>query len=131
MSLKYPYIPAKMTIRYGIPKRANVAIKLYDITGRCCRPLVNTEQKPGYYGVVWDGGDNRGRSLTARAAAGCRALGLVDHGAWVLKTWVRMRSRTSASSPRFTQDSRSTCDALAKALPEISRWVESLKSWRP
>ena len=34
-----------------------------DITGRCCRSLVNSDQKPGYYSVTWDGRDNRDRSL--------------------------------------------------------------------
>ncbi len=42
-----------------------VSVKLYDITGRCCRTLVNAEQKPGYYDITWDGTDNHGRTTAS------------------------------------------------------------------
>jgi len=56
---------ANMSIRYGIPKRTNVSIKLFDICGKLASTLVNTEQKPGYYNVTWNGQDKGGRSLPA------------------------------------------------------------------
>ncbi|MBM3323313.1 T9SS type A sorting domain-containing protein [candidate division WOR-3 bacterium] len=58
-------------IRYGIPKSALVSLKLYDITGRCCRTLVNAEQKPGYYDITWDATDNHGRT-TANGVYFCQ-----------------------------------------------------------
>lgn len=42
------------TIRYDVPKLAQVSIKVYDIVGREVAQLVNTQQSPGTYSVVWD-----------------------------------------------------------------------------
>jgi flagellar hook assembly protein FlgD len=62
-----------MHIRYGIPKQTHVSIKLYDITGRCCRTLVKAGQKPGYYDIPWDGRDNAGRTM-ARGVYFCQMV---------------------------------------------------------
>ncbi len=55
----------KFHIRYGVPKTARVAIRVYDICGRTCRTLVNQEQKPGFYSLVWNRKDDKGREAAA------------------------------------------------------------------
>ena len=35
-----------------------MSLKIYDITGRLIKTLVNEPQEPGYYKVLWDGKDN-------------------------------------------------------------------------
>jgi hypothetical protein len=42
-------------IKYAIPKKTWVSLKVYDITGRLVKSLVNKQEKPGYYAVKWDG----------------------------------------------------------------------------
>ena len=49
---------------YIIPRNAgsqNVSLKIYDVSGRLVRTLVNGTQQPGPYPVVWDGRDDSGR----------------------------------------------------------------------
>ncbi|MFA5032472.1 MAG: T9SS type A sorting domain-containing protein [bacterium] len=36
-------------IQYSIPTTSKVSLRLYDLTGRCVKALVNEEQIPGYY----------------------------------------------------------------------------------
>lgn len=40
-----------------------VSIKIYDLTGRLVRTLVNEPQQPGHYKVSWDGLDDGGRRV--------------------------------------------------------------------
>ena len=43
---------AKLTlypIKYSIPTSSKVSLKLYDISGRCVKILVDSERIPGYY----------------------------------------------------------------------------------
>ncbi|HWQ81783.1 MAG TPA: T9SS type A sorting domain-containing protein [Ignavibacteria bacterium] len=49
-----PFNPVT-TIQYSIPKESRVAIRVYDITGKEVRVLVNEIQKSGYYSVRFDG----------------------------------------------------------------------------
>ncbi|MDI6839896.1 MAG: FlgD immunoglobulin-like domain containing protein [bacterium] len=56
------------TIRYGLPKEVSpqdsyVDIRIYDISGRVVRRLVNGFQPAGYYTINWDGKDDEGKSL--------------------------------------------------------------------
>jgi hypothetical protein len=53
------------TIRYALPVPSLTELSIYDVTGRTVTRLVQSEQKPGYYSVVWKGTDMRGRSVAA------------------------------------------------------------------
>jgi hypothetical protein len=51
---------------YVIPRNAGsqaVNLKIYDVSGRLVRTLVNGTQQPGPYPVVWDGRDDAGRGV--------------------------------------------------------------------
>jgi hypothetical protein len=48
------------TIRYALPIDGQVSLKIYDITGRVVRTLVDEEQTSGYYVINWDGRNDRG-----------------------------------------------------------------------
>lgn len=52
-------------INYALPKPTKVKLLIYNITGQVVRKLVENEQKEGYYEIVWDGKDNRGRKLAS------------------------------------------------------------------
>ena len=45
-------------IRYQIPVKAEVSLKVYDLGGRFVRTLKDEAQEPGYYRAVWDGRDD-------------------------------------------------------------------------
>ncbi len=48
-------------IRYQIPETGvnpYVSLRIYDVTGRIVRTLVNETREPGYYRVLWNGKDN-------------------------------------------------------------------------
>ena len=55
-------------IRYGIPVGASmsrVVMHVYDATGREVTTLVDAEQGPGTYRVVWEGRDRRGNEVAS------------------------------------------------------------------
>lgn len=43
------------TFRYQLPEQGNVSFKIYDITGRLVRTLVEERQKQGSYYIIWNG----------------------------------------------------------------------------
>jgi hypothetical protein len=45
------------TIQWQIPVNSNVAISIYDATGRIVKTLVNGSYTPGYYNITWDRSD--------------------------------------------------------------------------
>jgi N-acetylneuraminic acid mutarotase len=49
-----PFNPST-TIRYSIPKSSEVTLTIYDLLGREIETLVNKNQTPGEYSVVWNG----------------------------------------------------------------------------
>jgi len=61
------------TIRFAIPVDSrqstdcridkNVSLKVFDLTGRLVKTLVECEQEAGFYTVEWDGKDDRGREI--------------------------------------------------------------------
>ncbi|MCH7761014.1 T9SS type A sorting domain-containing protein, partial [candidate division TA06 bacterium] len=51
------------SIRYALPKDSKVSLKIYDITGRAVRTLVDGNQKAQYYTIKWDGKDNMGEKV--------------------------------------------------------------------
>jgi hypothetical protein len=52
-------------VKYGLPVRSKVKLSIYDIIGQNVRKLFEGEQEEGYYEIIWDGRDNRGRKLPA------------------------------------------------------------------
>ncbi len=60
-----PFNPST-TIRYGLPSGGSVRLTIRSLLGQEVRTLVaGEEQGPGYYEVVWDGLDDRGRSTAS------------------------------------------------------------------
>ncbi|RKY94036.1 MAG: hypothetical protein DRQ06_05840 [Candidatus Hydrothermota bacterium] len=51
-------------IKFAIPKRCHVTLKLYDVSGKYVRTLINGELNPGYYTVIWDGSDDLNRRVS-------------------------------------------------------------------
>jgi hypothetical protein len=49
-----PFNPST-TIRYGLPQRAQVSLKVYNTLGQLVTTLVNVEQGAGYHEVKFDG----------------------------------------------------------------------------
>ena len=54
-----PFNPST-SIQYQLPATSVVSIKVYDLLGHEIRTMVSSEQKPGYYNIVWDGKNNYG-----------------------------------------------------------------------
>jgi len=42
-----------------------VTLKVYNILGQEVRTLVDGKQFPGYYSVIWDGKDSRGKEVSS------------------------------------------------------------------
>ncbi len=57
--------PFNPTIRlpFVLGHRGHAEIKIYDVSGRALRSLVNRELSAGQHEVIWDGRDNEGRLL--------------------------------------------------------------------
>jgi len=47
-------------IFFGVPRRMEVAIKVFDTRGRCVEDLMNAPAEAGYHSVVWDGKSSSG-----------------------------------------------------------------------
>ncbi len=41
-------------IKYQLPTKSKVSLRIYDITGRCVKTLIDNEKEIGYYTVKWD-----------------------------------------------------------------------------
>ncbi len=54
-------------IAYQIPAGRNVRaiLRVYDISGKVVRTLVDRDHNPGFYRVAWDGRDNHGRHVAS------------------------------------------------------------------
>jgi hypothetical protein len=59
-----PFNPTT-TISYSLPNTSEVAIKIYDVSGKLVKTLVNGEQQAGYHSVKWDGKDERDRDVSS------------------------------------------------------------------
>ncbi len=55
-----PFNPVT-TIKYGLPRRANVDLVINDILGRTVKTLVSASQSAGWHTIEWDGTDNNGQ----------------------------------------------------------------------
>jgi len=55
LSQNYPNPFGELTIiNYQLPEPVHTAVKIYDLSGRLVRTLVDENQDPGYYKVNWD-----------------------------------------------------------------------------
>lgn len=61
-----PFNPST-TIRYDIAEKGHVSLRIYDVSGRLIRVLVDEIQGPsgGQYEVTWDGKDEAGRTASS------------------------------------------------------------------
>jgi hypothetical protein len=50
-------------IRYGVPVTTPISIKVYDITGKLVKTLVDGTQTAAFYTVSWNGIDDRGQKV--------------------------------------------------------------------
>jgi len=57
-----PFNPST-TIKFAIPEKARVSLRIYDVAGRLVRTLVDEDRQADFYKVVWDGTDARGSSV--------------------------------------------------------------------
>ncbi|MCC7261480.1 MAG: fibronectin type III domain-containing protein [Candidatus Latescibacteria bacterium] len=55
-----PFNPAT-AIRYGLAEEGQVQLRIFDLLGQPVKVLVDGPQAAGFYQVVWDGTDTRGR----------------------------------------------------------------------
>lgn len=63
-----PFNPVT-SISYDVPgsngEPAGVLLRIYDMRGRLVRTLVDEEQHPGMYSIIWDGRDDHGEPLAS------------------------------------------------------------------
>ena len=52
-------------IHYQIPAPGEISLKVYDITGKRVRTLVDGKKEAGYYKIDWDGRNERGEELAS------------------------------------------------------------------
>ena len=53
------------SISYAIPRTSDVTIRVFDISGRVVKTLVNATKEAGYYTANWDMKDNTGREIAS------------------------------------------------------------------
>ncbi|MCH7761458.1 S8 family peptidase, partial [candidate division TA06 bacterium] len=53
------------TIHYSLSTKGKVTLRIYDITGRLVRTLVNGEKGAGSHVVLWNGRDEQKREVTS------------------------------------------------------------------
>jgi hypothetical protein len=59
-----PFNPTT-TIRYHVPAGGAVTLRVYDVSGRLVRTLVDGHQTPGSKSVIWNGADDRGHGVSS------------------------------------------------------------------
>jgi hypothetical protein len=70
-----------LALRYSVPARTDVRLRIYSVTGRLVRTLVNSPMDPGEWTAPWNGRDDRGAEVASgvyfvrlETAAGQRGL---------------------------------------------------------
>jgi len=53
----------RLNISYALPRQTRVCVKLHDVAGKMVNTLVSGDKKPGYYDLVWNRQDSRGRKV--------------------------------------------------------------------
>jgi hypothetical protein len=56
---------AGSSVRYGVGEKCSVSLKVYDVTGRLVRVLVDETKSPGFYECEWDLTDGAGAAVAA------------------------------------------------------------------
>ena len=59
-----PFNPAT-DLKFSIPRQADVTLRLYDVSGRLVRSLVNETLEAGSHEVRWNGRDDSGRAVAS------------------------------------------------------------------
>ncbi|MGE5692981.1 MAG: T9SS type A sorting domain-containing protein, partial [Candidatus Zixiibacteriota bacterium] len=59
-----PFNPTT-TIRYFLPKREKVTLEIFNLLGERVRALSEQEQMAGEHTAVWDGKDERGKTMSS------------------------------------------------------------------
>ncbi len=59
-----PFNPST-TIHYDVAAQGNVAIAIYDVSGRFVRELVNRSESAGSHSITWEGADSRGAPVAS------------------------------------------------------------------
>jgi len=59
-----PFNPAT-ELSYRLGSESRIALRIYDVTGRLVRTLVDEHQGPGSYNVMWNGRDSDGQTAPA------------------------------------------------------------------
>jgi hypothetical protein len=58
-----PFNPST-TIKYYLPRAADVQMDIYNILGRKVRTLITDHVKAGYHSIMWDGNDSHGQPVS-------------------------------------------------------------------
>ena len=53
------------TVKFDLAQSGHVEVKVFNISGRLIRTLVDEELKPKTHQVIWDGADNEGRTVAS------------------------------------------------------------------
>ncbi|MFQ5677634.1 MAG: T9SS type A sorting domain-containing protein, partial [bacterium] len=59
-----PFNPAT-TIRFALPERGRVTLKIYNLLGQEVRTLLDENMTAGYHSVMWNGDDSSGRPVSS------------------------------------------------------------------
>ena len=62
-----PFVPGRTsaTIDFSLPKGGQVELVIYDVRGKMVRKLFHGTKSVGTYAYLWDGHDDRGRTVAA------------------------------------------------------------------
>jgi hypothetical protein len=61
---------AQTTIAYGLSKEARATVEIFDLLGRKIETLLDKQQQPGYYQIIWNAGDHPSGVYFYRITAG-------------------------------------------------------------
>jgi hypothetical protein len=59
-----PFNPTT-SIHFGVREKGHVTLRVYDVSGRLVRTLVDEVREAGHYHAAWDGTNNRGSSVAS------------------------------------------------------------------
>jgi hypothetical protein len=58
-------LTSKTRIRFELPVSGHVSLKVYDLSGRLVKTIMDNEMKAGVYTFIWDGSDSDGRKVSS------------------------------------------------------------------
>lgn len=59
-----PFNPSTR-IRFSLSQKSHVRLRIYDVTGRLVRVLIDEKRNAGAYDAVWDGKNDKGKSIAS------------------------------------------------------------------